>query len=103
MPLDCRMLFNRNDSMTKIYERVKQILINGVSLCDRKYDFLAFSSSQLREHSCWMFASGDDNVSAESIRAGLGDFTNVRPVAKFAARVSQPQRSQHNRLCLSYA
>ena len=75
--------------MTKIYERIKKILTNGVSLCDRKYDFLAFSSSQLREHSCWMFATGDDGVTAKSIRAGLGDFRHVKPVAKFAARVSQ--------------
>jgi RNA-dependent RNA polymerase len=76
--------------MTQIYERIKKILINGVTVCDRKYEFLAFSSSQLREHSCWMFASmDDDDVTANTIREWMGDFRDARPVAKLAARVSK--------------
>ncbi|CAF4433608.1 unnamed protein product, partial [Rotaria magnacalcarata] len=70
------------------YERIKKILINEVNVCDRHYEFLAFSSSQLREHSCWMFTRADDGTTVDSIRAWMGDFRNVRPVAKLAARVS---------------
>ena len=75
--------------MSKMYERIKNILINGVNVCDRNYQFLAFSSSQLREHSCWMFAAPDDNCTVDTIREWMGDFRNVRPVAKYAARVSK--------------
>lgn len=75
--------------MTEMYEHIKQILIKGVTICNRNYEFLAFSSSQLREHSCWMFASIRDGVTADTIREWMGDFRNVRPVAKLAARVSK--------------
>lgn len=60
-------------------------------MCDRHYQFLAFSSSQLREHSCWMFASMEDYITVDTIRAGMGNFDNVHPVAKYAARVSEFQ------------
>ena len=73
--------------MSKLYDRIKAILINGIGICDRQYDFLAFSSSQLREHCCWMFSSMN-NVSVNSIRSWMGDFENIHPVAKMAARVS---------------
>jgi RNA-dependent RNA polymerase len=73
--------------MNKLYERIKEILSNGIGICDRYYDFLAFSSSQLREHCCWMFSSMN-GISADSIRKSMGDFRNIHPVAKMAARVS---------------
>ncbi len=87
--IDYRILHNYNDNMTQMYERIKKILMNGVTMCDRKYEFLAFSSSQLREHSCWMFASMDDGITSDGIRKWMGDFRDVRSVAKFAARVSK--------------
>lgn len=63
----------------------------------RKYDFLAFGNSQLREHSVWFFASTEANndgsdsppVNAQSIRDGMGDFSSIRVVAKRAARMGQ--------------
>ena len=79
--------------MAKVYERIKNILINGINVCDRNYQFLAFSSSQLREHSCWMFAAPDNITTADSIRDWMGDFKNVHPVAKYAARVSRMKYS----------
>ncbi|CAF0923174.1 unnamed protein product [Rotaria sordida] len=75
--------------MTKLYERIKKIMINGINICDRHYEFLAFSSSQLREHSCWMFASLNTDLSANQIREWMGDFSNIRPVSKMAARLGQ--------------
>ncbi|CAF2744395.1 unnamed protein product [Rotaria sp. Silwood2] len=85
---DYRALHNYNDNMAKMYERIKKILKNGINICDRNYQFLAFSSSQLREHSCWMFASPDDRTTVDTIREWIGDFRNVHPVAKLAARQS---------------
>lgn len=74
--------------MSKMYERIKDILKLGVNICDRNYQFLAFSSSQLREHSCWMFAAPNRETTVEIIRGWMGDFRHVHPVAKYAARVS---------------
>jgi RNA-dependent RNA polymerase len=85
--VDYRKLHNIGADMSKLYDRIKAILINGISICDRRYDFLAFSSSQLREHCCWMFSSMN-GVSVSSIRNWIGDFRNIHPVAKMAARVS---------------
>ncbi|UJR27682.1 hypothetical protein I4U23_008960 [Adineta vaga] len=86
---DYRVLHNYNDSMSTIYERIKKILIQGINICDRHYEFLAFSSSQLREHSCWMFASIKNDVTVDTIHNWMGNFQNVRPVAKLAARLGQ--------------
>jgi RNA-dependent RNA polymerase len=84
---DYRKLQNTGADMSKLYDRIKAILINGIGICDRRYNFLAFSSSQLREHCCWMFSSMNQ-VSANRIRDWMGDFRNIHPVAKMAARVS---------------
>ena len=84
---DYRKLQSTGANMSRLYDRIKAILINGIEICDRRYDFLAFSSSQLREHTCWMFSSMN-RVSADSIRGWMGNFTNIHPVAKMAARVS---------------
>ncbi|CAF4621009.1 unnamed protein product [Rotaria sp. Silwood2] len=67
-------------------------IINDVSFISKNIRFAAtgaFSSSQLREHSCWMFASPDDRTTVDTIREWMGDFRNVHPVAKLAARLGQ--------------
>jgi len=85
---DFGKLKSANGSMEKLYQRIETLLNNGVNICGRHYDFLAFSSSQLREHSCWMFAKREGTgVSSETIRAWMGDFQHIHPVAKMAARV----------------
>ncbi|KAL6536899.1 hypothetical protein OROHE_012483 [Orobanche hederae] len=73
---------------TKLYERILSTLRNGITIGSRKFEFLAFSSSQLRENSLWMFAPTDD-VNAASIRKWMGDFSSIRNVAKYAARLGQ--------------
>ncbi|KAI3922471.1 hypothetical protein MKX01_006160 [Papaver californicum] len=55
---------------------------------DKKFDFLAFSSSQLRNNSAWMFASVG-TVTASRIREWMGDIREIRNVAKYAARLGQ--------------
>nr|GMD26579.1 probable RNA-dependent RNA polymerase 1 [Ipomoea batatas] len=75
-------------SRTEIYKRILTTLENGIVIGDRKFEFLAFSSSQLRENSCWMFASRS-GLTAADIRAWMGDFQNIKNVAKYAARLGQ--------------
>ncbi|KAM3243573.1 hypothetical protein ACQJBY_055491 [Aegilops geniculata] len=77
-----------NARRTALYNRVLSVLSNGITIGDKHFDFLAFSSSQLRDNSAWMFASRP-GLSASDIREWMGDFRNIRNVAKYAARLGQ--------------
>ena len=73
---------------SRVYDRFLQVMREGVKLAGKKYEFLAFSSSQLRERSFWMFASTGD-VTPASIREWMGNFLSIRNVAQCAARMGQ--------------
>ncbi|CAH9146428.1 unnamed protein product [Cuscuta epithymum] len=73
---------------TDIFNRIMKILENGIVIGDKAFEFLAFSSSQLRESSLWMFASRP-GLSATDIRSWMGDFKKIKNVAKYAARLGQ--------------
>ncbi|XP_048135421.1 RNA-dependent RNA polymerase 1-like [Rhodamnia argentea] len=73
---------------TDIYERILSALKNGIRIGDKKFEFLAFSSSQLRENSAWMFAP-TNGCTAATIRAKMGEFSQIRNVAKYASRLGQ--------------
>ncbi|KAM7488845.1 hypothetical protein LguiB_026329 [Lonicera macranthoides] len=73
---------------TDIYTRILSVLRNGIVIGNKRFDFLAFSSSQLRENSAWMFASRP-GLTAADIRAWMGDFHQIRNVAKYSARLGQ--------------
>ncbi|KAK4479818.1 hypothetical protein RD792_015357 [Penstemon davidsonii] len=73
---------------TKVFERILETLRGGIKIGNKKFDFLAFSSSQLRENSLWMFASTPTHNSND-IRRWMGDFKSIRNVAKYAARLGQ--------------
>ncbi|KAJ2957340.1 hypothetical protein NQZ79_g6942 [Umbelopsis isabellina] len=79
---------NRGFSNEAIYNRIFDVLQNGIQVGSRRYEFLAFSSSQLREHGCWFFAPTKD-LRANHIRAWMGNFSHVRIVAKHSARMGQ--------------
>lgn len=76
------------EKRTGLYRRVLSTLRKGIVIGDKKFDFLAFSSSQLRDNSAWMFASVG-MVTASRIREWMGDFREIRNVAKYAARLGQ--------------
>ncbi|KAJ9048921.1 hypothetical protein DSO57_1029841 [Entomophthora muscae] len=77
----------------KLLKRVADVMELGITIARRKYEFLAFSSSQLKDHGCWFFSRGKgiDNCtySADLIREKLGDFGSIHTVAKYAARIGQ--------------
>ncbi|KAK7291646.1 hypothetical protein RIF29_06956 [Crotalaria pallida] len=73
---------------TEIYKRILTILRDGIVIGSKKFEFLAFSASQLRSSSVWLFAS-NDNVKAADIREWMGSFNNIRSVSKCAARMGQ--------------
>lgn len=73
---------------TEIHRRILDVLTNGITIGAKKFEFLAFSASQLRSGSVWMFASSE-TLTAESIREWMGDFKKIRNVSKCAARMGQ--------------
>ena len=56
---------------TGIYRRILSVLRDGIVIGAKRFQFLAFSASQLRSNSVWMFAS-NDKVKAEDIREWMG-------------------------------
>ncbi|KAF2305633.1 hypothetical protein GH714_007150 [Hevea brasiliensis] len=85
---------------TAIYKRFLSILQNGIVIDKKRFEFLAFSSSQLRENSCWMFASRY-GLTAADIREWMGNFRQIRNVAKYAARLGQSFSSSTETLTVS--
>ncbi|XVF85601.1 hypothetical protein PTKIN_Ptkin17bG0130100 [Pterospermum kingtungense] len=73
---------------TRMYQRILSTLKNGIVIGDKKFEFLACSTSQLRENSIWMFAS-KPGLTAVDIREKMGHFHAIRNVAKYAARLGQ--------------
>ncbi|CAN6478998.1 unnamed protein product [Victoria cruziana] len=87
-PLSQRTTFLDEQNHTPIYRRVMSTLEEGIVIGDKKFEFLAFSSSQLRDNSLWMFAS-HLGLTAADIRRKMGNFSSIRNVAKYAARLGQ--------------
>ncbi|KAF5442821.1 hypothetical protein F2P56_035439 [Juglans regia] len=73
---------------TRVYERIISTLRNGIVIGDKKFEFLALSSSHARDNSVWMFASRP-GLTAADIREWMGDFQDIRDVAKYVSRLSQ--------------
>ncbi|KAH7839585.1 hypothetical protein Vadar_006011 [Vaccinium darrowii] len=86
--LSPRKPFSSEEKRTQIYTRILSVLRDGIVIGNKKFDFLAFSSSQLRDNSTWMFASRN-GLTAADIRNWMGDFHQIRNVAKYAARLGQ--------------
>ncbi|GMP93116.1 hypothetical protein CsSME_00043083 [Camellia sinensis var. sinensis] len=98
--LSPRVASSNEETRTGIYRRILSILRDGIVIGNKKFDFLAFSSSQLKGNSVWMFASSD-RVTAADIRKWMGDFRRIRNVAKYAARLGQSFSSSRETLSVS--
>ncbi|CAK9168826.1 unnamed protein product [Ilex paraguariensis] len=88
MDLSPRTASANEDRRTAVYKRILSILRKGIVIGSQKFEFLAFSSSQLQDNSAWMFASRP-GLTADGIRTWMGDFHQIRNVAKYAARLGQ--------------
>lgn len=71
-----------------IYDRIFKVLKNGIQIGTRRYDFLAFSSAQLRDHACWFFTPTSE-LGTNQIRQWMGTFSQEKIVAKHAVRMGQ--------------
>lgn len=84
------------DGTSFLKERVGKTLKQGFELAGRKFEFLAYSSSALREHAVWFMNPFDHpqkgRVDAASIRDSLGNFAGtdlLKQPSKYAARLAQ--------------
>lgn len=80
-------------SLKNLLLRVERLLEDGIKIGNRHYTFLAMSASQLRDHGCWFVAphQAQDGswVDADRIRAWCGNFSAIKNVAKYVARLGQ--------------
>ncbi|KAF8470097.1 RNA dependent RNA polymerase-domain-containing protein [Kalaharituber pfeilii] len=83
-----KVRYQKNSCKDDVFTRVHNTLRNGITIGDRHFEFLAFGSSQFREHGAYMFAS-DEWISAADIRVWMGTFTDIRVVGKYCARLGQ--------------
>ncbi|KAI0348632.1 RdRP-domain-containing protein [Trametopsis cervina] len=98
---DLQYRFDRDvDGRSFIQRRVGGILRSGLEIAGRRFEFLAYSQSALKEHAVWFvmeFRTRDGTiVNAQSIIAGLGRFDNMPSdphlifcPARYGARISQ--------------
>ena len=74
--------------------RILKIMESGFVVAGRKFVFLAFSNSQIRDQSCWFY---DETIipgegaapTASFIRNWIGDLSSIRIIGKYAARLGQ--------------
>lgn len=76
------------ETMNEVFTRIFRTMINGITIGDRQYEFLAFGNSQFREHGAY-FIAPLSHFTAPSIRRWMGSFKEIRIVAKNAARLGQ--------------
>ncbi|KAG6813071.1 hypothetical protein H0H92_014130 [Tricholoma furcatifolium] len=94
--------FNRDvDGRDFIRNRVGPILLEGLSIANRKFEFLAYSQSALKEHTVWFVKPFRDLTNGHYVDAGriiksLGSFDNlafdsnlIYCPARYGARISQ--------------
>ncbi|MCJ1309503.1 hypothetical protein MMC25_003163 [Agyrium rufum] len=83
-----KLFASYTSSMDRVFDKIRRVMKNGILLGDRHYEFLAFGNSQLREAGAYFFAPLE-NLTAAHIRAWMGDFSDIRIIAKHAARIGQ--------------
>eukprot|EP00798_Chlamydomonas_sp_ICE-L_P010051 gene10051-7944_t len=81
--------------------RIRRIVHEGMIIAGRRFHFLAFSNSQLKEQSAWFYDEDPNDPydrtyrvaahvpTADEIRQSMGDLSGIRIVGKYAARLGQ--------------
>ncbi|KAF5665654.1 RNA-dependent RNA polymerase SAD-1 [Fusarium heterosporum] len=76
------------DQNDEIYKRVLRTMYKGIRIGDRHYEFLAFGNSQLRVNGAYFFCPME-RTTCDDIRRWMGQFSHIKVVAKYAARLGQ--------------
>lgn len=78
-----------SDLTEPLQSRIRSSIISGLSVNGKLYQFLAYSSSQLKECSIWTVDLGGTSWTVEMMRQSMGDFSKCVTPSKFAARMGQ--------------
>ncbi|KAL8679212.1 MAG: hypothetical protein Q9186_004509 [Xanthomendoza sp. 1 TL-2023] len=76
------------DTMDEVFTRIKRALRNGITIGDRRYEFLAFGNSQFRENGAYFYCPVH-YLQPHHIREWMGNFDEIPYVAQYAARLGQ--------------
>ena len=86
--------YERLTSNDEIFHgRFKKVLQGVINIAGRGYEFLGFSHSSLRSHTCYFmapFTMGHELLHARAVIARLGEFSEFRSPARCAARSKFP-------------
>lgn len=88
-----------------IYERLRRAMYQGIQIGDRRYEFLAFGNSQLRECGAYFFCP-TNNASCNDIRNWMGQFDHIKVVASTrhgSDSVSRQQERSKGSMSLGFA
>jgi RNA-dependent RNA polymerase len=77
------------ENQHEVWARIERCLRHGIDIAGRHYDWLACGNSQFRERGAYFFAPYSEEITARTIRMGLGDFSSINIVAKCMARIGQ--------------
>jgi RNA-dependent RNA polymerase len=78
-----------NDFTGPVVARIRSSIMQGLQLNGALYQFLAYSSSQLKECSLWMVHLDDKRWTVQEMRRNMGDFSKCTTPSKVAARMGQ--------------
>ena len=85
----CKLGSYETSKSGEIGQRIVDFLTAGKLIDTRCYQFLACSNSQLRDHGCWLYAQDHDGRQAADVREWMGDFSGIKCVATYVARMGQ--------------
>ena len=66
-----------------LMEYIKFILSKGFNIGEKRFSFFNYSQSQFRNMSCWLLTN------PEEVLSKIGDFSEIKQLSKYAARISQ--------------
>ena len=78
-----------------LIEFIKFFLSRGISIDKRTYTFFDFSQSQFRNMSCWLLTN------PEEVLPKTGDYSKIKIVAKYGARISQTLTTTRNTILIA--
>jgi RNA-dependent RNA polymerase len=77
------------DLTDPLQQRIRNCVLPGLRVNGRLYQFLAYSSSQLKECSMWMVDLDGTTLTVPAMRQKMGDFSKCLTPSKVAARMGQ--------------
>ena len=63
---------------------IHKVMQNGINLGNRHFNFLVYSNSALKNHSCWFLCRNDDVnvIDKQEIETYMGDFSKEHNILK---------------------